>query len=143
MNYTVRRTSIRGVPVNSQGNKKFTERELDIMQILWKLGRGSLTDVDFALLKRNLLLTYTTVQTVMNRVEKKGRLKRDKSDRTHRYLLVGKEPNLINEAIQRMATRFFDGSAEAMAANFVERLTPKQLERTEARIAELRRKGHE
>lgn len=105
------------------------------MQILWKLGSGSVTEVHYNLLKQDLLLAYTTVQAVMNRMEKKGYLKRDKSERAHRYLPLVKEPRAVKAAFQRLADRFFNGSAEATAANFVERLTPKQLERVEAQIA--------
>jgi predicted transcriptional regulator len=79
----------------------------------------------------------------MNRLEKKGYLKRDKSERAHRYIPSVNEPSTIKAAFQRLADRFFDGSAETLAANLTERLTPKQLERMRARIAELRRKDRE
>lgn len=121
--------------MNNPQTLKLTERELDIMQILWKLGVGSVTEVHYTLLKQDRLLAYTTVQTVINRLEKKGYLKRDVSERSHRFTPLVKEPSTIKAAFQRLADRFFNGSVEALAANLTERLSSKQLARLEATIA--------
>ena len=133
----------REIVVNSHSNIKLTERELDIMQILWKLGRGSVTEVHYNLLKQDLILPYTTVQSVINRLEKKGYLGRDKSKRVHRYLPMVKEFSAVTAAFQRLADRFFGGSVEALAVSFIEGLTPQQRKRMEALMAELLRKAHE
>jgi predicted transcriptional regulator len=127
----------------SEGKKgKLGERELDIMQVLWKLGSGTVTEVHYALLKQEKLLAYTTVQTVMNRLEEKGHVRRDASERAHRFTPLLKEPTTIRAGLQRLADRFFGGSMEGVAAHLVERnLTAKQLERIESLINKHRRKA--
>jgi BlaI family transcriptional regulator, penicillinase repressor len=101
--------------------QKLGERELDIMQVLWRGGSASVTEVHQSLLHKRDDIAYTTVQTMLNRLEAKGLVRRDNSDRAHRYLPVLKEPTVVNQAIHKLAERFFSGSVEALATRLVEK----------------------
>ena len=109
--------------------QKLGERELDIMQVLWQSGSATVADVHQSLQNKRDDIAYTTVQTMLNRLEAKGLVRRDDSDRAHRYLPVLKEPAVVNRAIQKLAERFFSGSVEALATRLVEKdLSLEQLE---------------
>ena len=122
--------------------EKLGERELDIMQVLWQSGAATVAEVHQSLLNKRDDIAYTTVQTMLNRLETKGLVKRDDSDRAHRYLPRLKEPAVVNRAIQKLTERFFSGSVEALATRLVEKdLSPQQLEHLQELIDAHRQKG--
>jgi predicted transcriptional regulator len=121
--------------------KKLGEREMDIMQALWQGGTATVADVHQSLVGEGHEIAYTTVQTMLNRLETKGLVTRDGSDRAHRYRPLLKQPAVVNGAIKKLAERFFSGSVEALAVRLVERdLSPEQLDRMQELIEQQRRK---
>jgi predicted transcriptional regulator len=56
--------------------------EAEVLEILWRHGECSVRDVQERLPRR---LAYTTVMTTLDRLYKKGRLERSKSNRSFRY----------------------------------------------------------
>jgi len=119
---------------------KLGEREMDILQSLWKLGQATVNEAHQELLKSGHQIAYTTVQTMLNRLEVKGIVARDTTDRAHRYRPLLREPATLAVAIKRLADRFFGGSIEKLATHLVEKdLTPGQLKRIRAIIDEHRK----
>jgi predicted transcriptional regulator len=120
------------------------ERELDIMQALWRLGRATVAETHAALVAGGAGIAYTTVQTMLNRLELKGLVARDTSERTHRYRALLERPTVVGSAIQRLVARFFDGSTEALAVHLVEKgLRPKQAARIRASLDARKAEGRE
>jgi BlaI family transcriptional regulator, penicillinase repressor len=118
------------------------ERELDIMQVLWRLGKATVTEVHRALVDQGGNVAYTTVQTMLNRLEAKRLVARDYSGRAHKYRPLLKEPTFIGGAIQNLTNRFFKGSPEALATHLIEQgLMPEQLERIQSLIDSHREKS--
>ena len=116
------------------------ERELDIMQVLWRLGRATVAEVHDDLVKQGGNVAYTTVQTMLNRLEAKRLVARDNSERAHKYRPLIKEPTVVGSAVRRLTTRFFKGSPEALATHLIEEgLSADQLERIESLIDAHRR----
>lgn len=121
--------------------EKLGERELDIMQSLWKLERATVSEVQEDLREQGEDIAYTTVQTMLNRLEAKGLVARDGSDRTHRYYAILEERAVTGNALRKLVERFFRGSTEALAARLVEKdLSPKELARIQDLI-DTHRKG--
>jgi predicted transcriptional regulator len=122
--------------------ERLGDRELDIMQALWRLGRATVADVHNSLLEDGEKIAYTTIQTMLNRLENKKFVARDQTDRAHRYRPLVKEPKAVDGAIRKLTRRFFEGSAEALAIRLVEKdLDAQQLDRIQAIIETLRQKG--
>ena len=125
-----------------RSKQKLGERELDIMQVLWRSGPSIVAEVHQSLLENGDDVAYTTVQTMLNRLEAKGLVTRDDSDRAHRYRSVLKEPAVVNGAIRKLTERFFNGSVEALATRLVEKdLSSQQLDRIQELIDAHREKG--
>jgi BlaI family penicillinase repressor len=87
--------------------------ELECLRALWGLGEGSVRDVRQKLV-RDHQLAYTTVMTVLDRLEKRGRVTRRKQGRSFVY-----EPKVSRDALRRFAVKelvdaFFDGSEQAL-----------------------------
>ena len=125
-----------------KAKQKLGERELDILHVLWRRGNATVAEVQQALLEQGHEVAYTTVQTMLNRLEAKGILARDNSDRAHRYRPLLKQPAAADSALKRLTDRYFSGSAEALATRLIEKdLTHEQLERIKSLIDAHRRKG--
>jgi predicted transcriptional regulator len=118
------------------------ERELDIMQALWDRGEGTVADVHQALAAMGRTVAYTTVQTMLNRLEDKGLLRRDRRGRAHLYRPVMKEPAAASVALRRVIDRFFGGDPAQLATHLVGGAVPaRDLDRIQALIEERRRGG--
>lgn len=127
--------------MTNRPKKNLGERELDIMQVLWRLKTATVADVLKALEERGEQVAYTTVQTMLNRLEAKKLVGRNNADRVHRYRALLEQPSATDSALKRLTQRFFDGSIEALVTRLVEKdLTEKQIERVQSLIDEHRRK---
>lgn len=116
--------------------------ELDLLQELWKRGPATVGQVHQGLRARGAKVAYTTVQTMLNRLEQKRLVLRDTSDRVHRYQPRVAAEELAGGAVRRVIRRFFEGSSEALAARLVEHdLGPEELQRLRRLIDAHRRRG--
>ena len=86
-----------------------TPLELAIMKSLWRRRSGLVKDVQPDLLP-DRKLAYTTVMTVMDRLFKKGILRRTKKSRAHVYEPVYSEAAVRGDAVSSLIDNFFDGS---------------------------------
>jgi predicted transcriptional regulator len=94
----------------------FTDRELDVMAVLWEQGSGTVTEVRERLADE---LAYTTVLTVLRTLEAKGYVAHDEEGKAHRYRpLVGREA-AGESALRRMVRKLFAGSPELLLTQLV------------------------
>jgi BlaI family penicillinase repressor len=107
-----------------------TPLELEIMKVLWATGPGGVQAVRDALAPRRKL-AYTTVQTMLNVLWKKGRVRRVLKDRAYVYYAVLTRRRALRHAVGDMVDRLFGGSAESLVVSLVEsrHLTPEALAR--------------
>ncbi|HSC76954.1 MAG TPA: BlaI/MecI/CopY family transcriptional regulator, partial [Candidatus Acidoferrales bacterium] len=59
--------------------------ELECMKALWAQGEASVREIREQLLAEGRALAYTTVETIMDRLARKGAVARRKVGRAHRY----------------------------------------------------------
>ena len=102
----------------SSSNHKLTPVEWEIMETIWEIGGApSVRDVvDFAY--PNGEKAYTTVQTMMNTLEKKGLLSREKLGMVNFYNPVKSRNQMVKNELSTLVSRVFKGSVPAMA-NFL------------------------
>src|ERR1700753_1256776 len=93
-----------------------TKLELQIMQVIWKLGTSSVKDVQEGLEQK---LAYTTVQTMLNILERKGKLKRRLRGRAYEYSAVVTEDKATRSAGRDLVDRVFGGSAEDLVMSLI------------------------
>lgn len=97
-------------------NVIFTDRELDIMAVLWQDGPSTVAHVRTRLVDR---LAYTTVLTVLRTLEEKGRVDHIEEGRAFRYrALVGQDEARVS-ALARLRRKLFDGSAKLLVTELV------------------------
>ena len=118
------------MPRNPPVSPTLGDREADIMQVLWDLDRAaSVGEVRQVLAHRGHEVAYTTVQTMLNRLESKGRVRRERRGRAFLYTAADARETVARAAVGRVLDRFFDGSAETLATHLVGDLDRDELER--------------
>jgi len=112
-----------------------TPLELEIMHVLWEVAPANVQTVQ-SHLKREL--AYTTVQTMLNILLRKGKVKRTLKDRAYFYRPVVSRSHVTRKQIADIVDRLFGGSAESLVMSLVEtnRLTPESLARVHKLLEE-------
>jgi predicted transcriptional regulator len=105
-----------------------TVREMDVMNVLWTLGSGTVTEVQERLPDE---LAYTTVLTMLRILEKKGHLRHEPDGRAHRYVPLVQKDEAREGALGRVTRKLFSGSPELVMAHLLKErgLTEDQLRR--------------
>jgi len=94
----------------------FTDRELDVMAVLW--GRGSATVAEV----RERLpddLAYTTVLSVLRTLEEKGHVGHRGEGKAHRYFPLVERRVAGRSALARLIDTVFNGSPELLLTQLV------------------------
>jgi predicted transcriptional regulator len=117
---------------------RLTPLELDIMNILWDLGAAATVQQVQEQLAPARGLAYTTVQTMLNILWRKGKIKRTLIDRAYHYKPVVTRRKAVGGAVKDLVQRAFGGSAEALVMSLVEtkQLTPEALKRLQELVEE-------
>ena len=119
-----------------QKSQHLTPLELEIMDVLWETGPANVQVVQQKL-KREL--AYTTVQTMLNILQRKGKVKRTLKDRAYFYRPSITREKAISKQVIDVIDRLFGGSAESLVMSLVEtkHLTPAKLARLQELVAEV------
>ena len=113
---------------------QLTEAEQRLMDILWTLGSGTVSEIAEALPKK-LDLAYNTVLTMMRILEEKGYVRhtKPKEGRAFIYRPVVSREQASRSALHHLLGRFFGNSAEALVLNLIEDKTLNEKERERIR----------
>ena len=118
-------------------SRTLTEQELEIMKIVWGLGRATVRDVYEALRERRKI-AYTTVMTMMNILEEKSYLRKRAGERAYIYRATRPRGEVIKAMVREFVDRVFNGSAEPLLVHLIRdrRLSPKDLDKIARTIRE-------
>lgn len=107
---------------------KFTDRELDVMAVLWDRGDATVAEVQERLSDD---LAYTTVLTVLRTLEEKGHVGHREDGRAYRYHPLVEREEAGASVLARLLDRVFGGSPELLLTQLVAEgdLTDEELER--------------
>jgi BlaI family transcriptional regulator, penicillinase repressor len=112
-------------------SKELTPLELELMKVLWleEIGPLSVQEVRQRIVGRRV--AYTTVQTMLNILVRKGWAKRTLVDRAYRYRPAVSREKAAGSALKNLVQRMFGGSAEALVLNLIDtrQMTPETLRR--------------
>ena len=101
-------------------------RELDVMNVLWERGSATVSEVLDELQDE---LAYTTILTILRRLEEKGHVRHDTDGKAHRYVPLVQREDAQDTAIQRMTRKLFGNSPELLMSRLLRKgtLTEDQL----------------
>jgi len=116
-----------------------TDRELEIMKILWARGRANVREVQEDLNRATGPVAYSTVQTLLNIMEeKKGSVRHVVEGRTFVYIPKKSSERTVKELTRRFVDRVFDGALDRVMVALLgsKSPTPEELDRLRAMIDE-------
>lgn len=105
-----------------------TDREADVMQLLWDHGPSVVAEVRARLSDE---LAYTTVLTILRTLEAKGYVGHQEEGRVHRYFAAVQQQAARKSALRHLTSKLFKGSSELLFAHLVSdrKLSPEQVQR--------------
>jgi predicted transcriptional regulator len=121
-----------------------TDRELEIMKILWARTKASVREVQEDLNRDAGPVAYSTVQTLLNIMEdKKGLVRHVVDGRTFIYFPKKSSERTIRELTKRFVDRVFDGALDRVMVALLDSKppTPEDLDRLRAMIDEAQRQS--
>jgi predicted transcriptional regulator len=112
-----------------------TNREADVMQVLWDYGPSLVAEVRARLSDD---LAYTTVLTILRTLEAKGYVRHSEEGRGHRYAPRVQQQAARKSALEHLTDKLFKGSAELLFMHLVtdNKLTTEQIKRMREMLAE-------
>ena len=115
-------------------NQTLTPLELEIMQVLWDVGPCTVAEVQP---KLKADLAYTTVQTMLNVLLRKNKVKRVQEGRAYRYRPAVSRERASGSALSDLVKRMFGGSSEALLMAMVDtrQISAEELERVAQKLA--------
>jgi BlaI family transcriptional regulator, penicillinase repressor len=113
----------------------FTDREMDVMNVLWELGAGTVAQVRSRLADD---LAYTTVLTVLRTLEEKGYVDHLEEGKAYRYRPLVARRDASASALRRVLRKVFDDSPELLMTHLVSDrgLSDEELRRMRALLDE-------
>lgn len=109
-----------------QDKNTLTRLELQIMQVIWTRGASNVSEVQEGLDQK---LAYTTVQTMLNILHRKGKLKRELDGRAFLYSARVSEEKATTHAVKDLIDRMFGGSSEDLVMSLIKsrQIDPKKI----------------
>ncbi|HEV2864040.1 MAG TPA: BlaI/MecI/CopY family transcriptional regulator [Pyrinomonadaceae bacterium] len=97
-----------------------TDAELEILKVLWRRGPSTVREV-FETLGETKQMGYTTALKLMQIMAEKGLVRRDESERAHRYEAAAPEEETQRQLVGDLLQKAFDGSAKKLVLQALSR----------------------
>ena len=113
-----------------------SERELDLLKVMWQLGEAKVRDIHEAICPDGEC-AFTTVQTLLRIMLKKGFVKKQSEGRTDYYMPV----YTLENATSRFVDKLFDGAVDRFVLSMLsaEDVSADEMRDLEKIIAKARR----
>lgn len=120
----------------------FTDREADVMQVLWDHGPSVVAEVQQKISDK---LAYNTILTVLRTLETKGYVAHAEEGRGYRYHALVEQQLARKSALRHLTSKLFKGSAELLMTHLVsdQKLSAEQVRRMRELLAEHDKKGEQ
>ena len=117
-----------------------TERDLDVLNILWRLGSGTVAEVRAELPSP---VGYTGVLKLLQLLEEKGMVRHEQEGRAYRYFPAVGPEEAGGPPLRRLVDRVFQGSVELALARLISgrKLKPAEVERMKRLLDEAQQKS--
>jgi len=125
----------------SRKKLKLAPVELMLMKAVWRLGEASVQQVRDAVAEEREL-AYTTVLTMLRKLEQKGFLTHEEVDRRYVYRPLVAEQEVTRSMLRDLLNRAFDGSRELLLTRLFElgRLDEKELNALRRQLNQAKKK---
>ena len=110
-----------------------TETELSILQVIWEEGEPTSRDIADALYEEVTDPKLASVQKLLERLEGKGCIERDRSERAHRFRSRISQGDYLKHRLQSLADRLCGGSIAPLMSTLLQSKGISRKEQAELR----------
>ncbi len=106
-----------------------SDSELVVLKALWDLGAGTVREVNAELAHRDRQWAYTTVQTLLARLQQKGCVETSKTELANVYRPIVSREELLQRRLGELETELCEGTATPLVHALVSsnRFTPEDI----------------
>lgn len=97
-----------------------TDGELSILQVIWERGETTSREITAALHEEVTDPKMSSVQKLIERLEAKGCVQRDRSRRAHRFRALVTHQEFLRSRLQALANRFCDGALTPLVTTLLQ-----------------------
>ncbi|MGW8256601.1 MAG: BlaI/MecI/CopY family transcriptional regulator [Thermoguttaceae bacterium] len=112
---------------------RITDGELSILQILWERGEATSREITAALHQEVTDPKIASVQKLIERLEAKGCVRRDRSQRAHRFRPLVTHEQFLRSRLQSLADRLCEGELIPLVTTLLRSKRLPKKERRELR----------
>ncbi len=118
-----------------------TDAELAVLQVLWDAGATTIRQLTDTLYPQGGSAHYATVQKLLERLEKKGWVQRDRTTAAHTFVASLNREDLIGRRLRAVAEKLCGGSLTPLLTHLVRtsRLSGRERQELRTLIDELDR----
>jgi predicted transcriptional regulator len=118
---------------------QITDAELTILQFLWERGEAATREITIAIYEEVTDPKMSSVQKLIERLEAKGCVERDRSQRAHRFRPLVSQEQFLHSRLQALADRVCEGTLVPLVTTLVrsKRLSRKEREDLRKLIGDL------
>jgi len=119
-----------------------TNRELDVLKVIWKHGRATVREVWKELSKKDSEMAYTTALSMLQTMEHKGLVGHEPVGRRYAFYAKIEREGTCQKLAARFLDRVFDGAINEYVAGVLRsrRPTNEELDQLEKMLAEARKR---
>ncbi len=97
-----------------------TEAELAVLQVLWDDGASTIRHITERIYPKGSTSEYATVQKLLERLEAKAAVRRDRSTPAHRFAAILTRADLVDQNLRTVAEKLCDGSLTPLLMHLVQ-----------------------
>jgi predicted transcriptional regulator len=98
-----------------------TEYELAVLDVLWRRGQATIREITQEVYGEISTAPYATVQKLLERLEKKRYVRRDRSSFAHVFSAAIDRSELIEQGLESLADKLCGGSLTPLLVHLVEK----------------------
>ena len=123
----------------SPPGRSTSDTELEVLKALWVLTAGTVRDIQERLKSEGRTWAYTTVQTLLARLEQKGFVTSDRNGRAHVFRPAVSRSEYLGEHLGDLADRVCEGTSVPLLLSLVQggRFSTEEIEQFRALLDEL------
>ena len=110
-----------------------TDAELSILQVLWERGEAVTREIAAALYEEVTAPKLASAQKLLERLEAKGCVQRDRSGRAHRFWALVSREDFLRSRLQALADRLCDGALVPLVTTLLRSQAVSRREREKLR----------
>jgi predicted transcriptional regulator len=114
----------------ARSSQDITDAELSVLQALWERGTATIRQLTEDIYPAGGAVQYATVQKLLERLEAKGFVRRDRSASVHQFSPAVDRDELIGRRLRSLAEQLCGGSLTPLLTHLVKtrRLSPRERE---------------